>query len=196
MGLGRIVWAGGLAAGACAIGVGAMRSPDGPAVDRELFDAVNRGHGPEADAYFAGITELGSLYAAGAAAGALALSGRAKTGLRAVTAAGATWLLLQGMKKAIDRPRPSDADPDGTRLLIARPHATSWPSSHPAVLTTFTRVAARDLGLGALARLGLTGLDLSVAASRVYLGVHYPSDVASGLLLGRAVARLWPRGRR
>lgn len=195
MGLGRILWAGTLAAGACAIGVGAMRTGDGPAVDRELFDALNRGHGPTADACFSGVTELGSLYAAGAAAGALAATGRGRAGARAAAAACATWLLLQGLKKGIDRPRPSDADPDGTRLLIARPHATSWPSSHPAVLTTFTRVASHELGLGALARLGLTGLDLSVAASRVYLGVHYPSDVASGLLLGRAVARAWPRGR-
>jgi membrane-associated phospholipid phosphatase len=71
----------------------------------------------------------------------------------------------------------------------------SWPSSHPAVLTTVTRIAARELGLGPGARAGLTGLDLSVAASRVYLGVHYPSDVVSGLLIGRAVARLWPRRR-
>jgi undecaprenyl-diphosphatase len=79
--------------------------------------------------------------------------------------------------------------------VIAAPHGTSWPSSHPAVLTAFTRVAARDLRLGAASRAALTGLDLSVAASRVYLGVHYPSDVASGLLMGRAVARLWPRAR-
>ena len=77
--------------------------------------------------------------------------------------------------------------------MIAEPHGTSWPSSHPAVLTTFTRVAARELGIGALGRTALTALDASVAASRVSLGVHYPSDVASGLLLGRAVARLWPR---
>ena len=196
MGLAKLTWAGLLAAGACAIGMGAMRGEEGPAVDRELFELLNRGHGPEADAFFSGITELGSFYAAGAAAGALAVTGRGRAGGRALAAAGATWLLLQGMKKVIDRPRPSDADPDGTRLMIARPHATSWPSSHPAVLTTFTRVASRELGLGALTRLGLTGVDVSVGASRVYLGVHYPSDVASGLLLGRAVARLWPRRRR
>jgi undecaprenyl-diphosphatase len=76
--------------------------------------------------------------------------------------------------------------------MIAEPHGTSWPSSHPAVLTTFTRVAARELGIGVMGRTLLAGLDASVAASRVALGVHYPSDVASGLLLGRAVARLWP----
>jgi hypothetical protein len=56
-------------------------------------------------------------------------------------------------------------------------------------------VAARELGIGATGRVALTGLDASVAASRVSLGVHYPSDVVSGLLFGRAVARLWPRRR-
>jgi undecaprenyl-diphosphatase len=99
------------------------------------------------------------------------------------------------VKRLVDRPRPFHADPEGTRRMIREPHGTSWPSSHPAVLTTFTRVAARELGIGALGRMVLTALDASVAASRVSLGVHYPSDVASGLLFGRAVARLWPRRR-
>ena len=191
----RVVWAGALSTGAVAVGLGAMKGTEGPAVDRELFELLNRGHGPRADAFFGGITELGSLYAAGAAAGALAVTGRPRPAANAIAGGMTTWLLLQGIKKVIDRPRPSDADPDGTRLMITRPHATSWPSSHPAVLTTVTRIAARELGLGPGARAGLTGLDLSVAASRVYLGVHYPSDVVSGLLIGRAVARLWPRRR-
>jgi len=176
MGVTRVAWAGALVAGACAIGLGAMKGEDGPDVDRELFALVNRDRGPEADRAFAGNTELGSFYAAGAAAGA-------------------TWLALQGIKRVVVRPRPSDADPAETRLLIARPKGTSWPSSHPAVLTTFTRVASRELGLGAPVRAAFTALDVVVGTSRVSLGVHYPSDVASGLLFGRAVARLWPRGR-
>jgi membrane-associated phospholipid phosphatase len=194
--LGRWLWAGTLALGALAVGYGALKGEEGPAVDRELFELANRGHGERADRFFDGVTELGSLYASGAAAGTLVAAGRRSTAVRALSAAGATWLLLQGIKRLVNRPRPSDADPAGTRLLIARPKAMSWPSSHPAVLTSFTRVAARELGARPLARGALTGLDLSVAASRVYLGVHYPSDVASGLLLGRAVARVWPRGRR
>lgn len=195
MGFTRVLWAGAVAGGAVAVGLGATKGLDGPAVDRELFDLLNRGHGPGADAVFSGVTELGSLYAAGAAAGALVASGRPRVAASAAAGAVTTWTLLQGVKKIVDRPRPSDADPEGVRLMIARPHAMSWPSSHPAVLTTFTRIAARELGLGAGARAALTGLDLSVAASRVYLGVHYPADVVSGLLLGRAVARLWPRRR-
>jgi undecaprenyl-diphosphatase len=194
MKLGRIVWAAGLAAGGAAVGHAALRTADGRELDENLFKAANAEHGDTVDRIFAGVTELGSLYASAAAAGALALSERRREGARALAAAGATWLLLQGVKRLVDRPRPFTANPDGTRRMVAEPHGTSWPSSHPAVLTTFTRVAARELGVGAAGRAALTGLDASVAASRVSLGVHYPSDVVSGLLFGRAVARLWPRG--
>jgi membrane-associated phospholipid phosphatase len=190
------VWAGALATGACAIGLGAITGTDGPAVDRELFEVMNRGRGRRSDRFLTGVTELGSYHAAGSAGAVLAVSGRRRAALRALGAATATWLLLQGIKRVVDRPRPADADPAGTRTLIARPNGTSWPSSHPAVLTTFTRVAARELGLRPSLRAALTALDLTVALSRVSVGVHYPSDVASGLLLGRAVARVWPRGRR
>jgi membrane-associated phospholipid phosphatase len=190
--LGRVVWAGSLAAGAVALGVAATRVDEGPEVDRELFELLNRGHGEGADRWFSAVTELGSLYASGAAAGVLVATGRRRAAGSAIAAAGVTWLLGQGLKRLTLRPRPYAAAPDGTRRLIAQPKGTSWPSSHPAVLTAFTRVAARELGVGAVSRLVLTGTDLSVAASRVYLGVHYPSDVASGLLIGRAVARVWP----
>ncbi len=195
-GLGRIAWAAVLAAGGAAIGHAALRTADGRELDENLFKAANAEHGEAADRFFAGVTELGSLYAAAAAAGALALAGRRREGARALAGAGATWALLQGAKRLVERPRPFLAAPESTRRMIAEPHGTSWPSSHPAVLTTFTRVAARELGVGALARAALTALDVSVAGSRVALGVHYPSDVASGLLFGRAVARLWPRARR
>jgi membrane-associated phospholipid phosphatase len=195
MGIGRWVWGAGLFAGACAVGVAVTNHPEVAEADRDLFHAVNEGHGPEADRVFVTVTELGSLYASGAAAGTLVALGRGRTAVRAFSATCATWLFLQGLKKLVDRPRPLDADPDGTRQLIARPNGMSWPSSHPAVLTTFTRVAARDLELGLAGRGALTALDATVATSRVYLGVHYPSDVISGLLIGRAVARLWPRHR-
>jgi membrane-associated phospholipid phosphatase len=195
MGIGRWVWGAGLFAGACAVGVAVTNHPEVADADRDLLDAVNEGHGPKADLVFVTMTELGSLYASGAAAGTLVALGRGRTAVRAFGATCATWLVLQGMKKLVDRPRPLDADPDGTRQLIARPNGMSWPSSHPAVLTTFTRVAARDLELGLAGRGALSMLDATVATSRVYLGVHYPSDVISGLLIGRAVARLWPRRR-
>ena len=190
-----VFWGAALGAAGAAVGHAALRTDPGRALDEHLFKAVNAGHGDVADRFFFSVTELGSLYAAGAAAGALALCGRPRAAARGLSAAGATWLLGQGIKKGVDRPRPFQADRDGTRRMIAEPHGTSWPSSHPAVLTTFTRVAARELGVGSVGSAALTALDGAVATSRVYLGVHYPSDVVSGLLFGRAVARLWPHGR-
>jgi undecaprenyl-diphosphatase len=191
-----LLWGGALATGAAVVGHAALRTHEGGAVDAELFQVVNQGHGPSADLLFGGVTELGSLYAAAAAAAALAVFGKRRAAVSALAAAGTTWLIGQGVKRAVDRPRPYQADAHATRKMIAEPVGTSWPSSHPAVLTSFTRVAARELGLGSLSRAALSGLDLSVAGSRVYLGVHYPSDVVSGLLMGRAVARLWPGRRR
>lgn len=196
VGIGRWVWGAGLFVGACAVGVAVTTHPDVAEADQDLFDAINAGHGPDADRVLVNVTELGSLYASGAAAASLFAVGQGRTAVRAFSATFATWLLLQGMKKAVDRPRPIDVDASGARQLVARPNGMSWPSSHPAVLTTFTRVAARDLELGAVSRGALSALDATVATSRVYLGVHYPSDVLSGLLIGRAVARIWPRRRR
>ncbi len=169
--------------------------PEGRGVDAELFGELNRDRGPNVDRFFTRITELGSLWAAGAAAGALVVSGQRRAAANAMAAAGATWLVGQGLKKVANRPRPYEANADGTRLLIGPPQGSSWPSSHPAVLGTFTVVAGRELGLGFVSRTGLTGLGLTIAGSRVAVGAHYPSDVVSGFLIGRAVARLWP-GRR
>jgi len=166
---------------------------EGREVDAELFGEANRDRGPGPDRFFTGVTELGSIWAAAAAAGVLALSGRRRAAAEGFAAAGAAWLVGQGLKRVANRPRPYEADPEGPRVLIVPPHGSSWPSSHPMVLTAFTSVAGRELGLSVTARTGLTALATSVAASRVYVGVHYPSDVVSGLLIGRAVGRVWPR---
>jgi undecaprenyl-diphosphatase len=194
VGVGRVLGGIVLASGAALIGHAAIRTRDGAEVDRELFGLANAGHGDAADSIFGGVTELGSIVAPLAASGVLALAGRRRAAVDGAAAACVSWLVLQGVKRLVERPRPGDAAPTATRLMIARPKASSWPSSHPAIITTFSRVAARDLGIGRGGRAILTGLDLAVAYSRVYVGVHYPSDVASGLLLGRAIARWWPDG--
>ena len=138
-----------LAVGAVTVGYVALRTTEGARADEQAFRAVNRGHGPGPDRLFGAITELGSLYACGAAAGSLAVGGHRRAALSAAAAAATTWALGQGVKRLVSRPRPYHAEPDETRRMIAKPKGTSWPSSHPAVLTTFTGVAARELGLGA-----------------------------------------------
>jgi undecaprenyl-diphosphatase len=175
-----------------AVAVGVWSSGGrGEDLDAEAFHALNRGRGLTADRLFGGVTELGSWWASAAAAAALAATGSRRAAVRGLTAASITWLAGQGLKRVFLRSRPYEADPEGVRLMIERPHAASWPSSHPAVLLTFLTVAAREAGLGRASRAALTGLCGLVGVSRTYVGVHYPSDVAGGLLLGRAVAEAW-----
>ncbi|HVH53006.1 MAG TPA: phosphatase PAP2 family protein [Actinomycetota bacterium] len=172
-----------------ALGTGLLASTGlGEQVDEALFRAVNRGRGPGADRFFRGITELGSIWASIGAAGVLAARGRQRAAARGLAAASAAWLAGQGLKRLFDRPRPYVVDPDHVRLLAQPPRATSWPSSHPAVLLAFVTVAGRDLELSLAARTALRGLAAAVGISRTYVGVHYPADVVGGLLLGQAVA--------
>lgn len=164
----------------------------GPArkLDRCLYRFVNRPRGARADAVAKGITELGSLWASAAASAMLARAGRKRAAADAMGAALAMWAMGQVLKRVTDRPRPYQALEE-SRLLIAEPTGTSWPSSHPAVLLAFVTVAARDVGAGPASRAGLSALAGLVGVSRMYLGVHFPSDVAGGLLLGGGVADVW-----
>lgn len=162
----------------------------GRAADRRLFARLNGGGGGATDAFFRGITEFGSIAASGGAALVLATAGRRRPAADALGAAGVMWLVGQGLKRTFGRPRPWEG-PLPLRLLIGKPNGTSWPSSHPAVVLAFVTVASRDLDLSLPAKAGFAALAGVVAWSRVYVGVHYPSDVAGGLLLGRAVADLW-----
>ena len=181
----------GLAAigGAVATGLISARGA-GRTLDRSLHRFLNRSRGPQADAVFKGITEMGSLWACAAASAVLARAGRKRAAADALGAALAMWGVGQMLKKVTERPRPYEAL-EHSRLLIAEPSGTSWPSSHPAVLLAFVTVAAKDLGANEGSRAALSALAGLVGLSRISLGVHYPSDVAGGLLLGRGVADLW-----
>jgi len=162
----------------------------GRRLDHRLYRWLNRDRGPAADGFFEGITELGSIWASAGAAASLSVMGRRRAGADALGAAAAVWLVGQLVKRAFERPRPYEAL-EGHRLLIGRPRASSWPSSHPGVLLAFLTVATRDLNASVPVRAAATGLASMVGLSRVYLGVHYPADVVGGLLLGRATADLW-----
>jgi undecaprenyl-diphosphatase len=173
-----------------ALGVGVWTSGRrGHELDERAFRALNTDRGPAADAVLHGVTELGSIWASAGAATVLAATGRRRAAARGLAAAGLAWLAGQGLKRLFLRPRPYVADREGTRLLIGPPRATSWPSSHPAVLLAFTTAAGAALRVGPFARAGLGGLGLVVGLSRSHLGVHYPGDVVGGVLLGKAIGR-------
>jgi len=175
--------------GAASLAVGALTSA-GPVreLDREVFATANRDRGPNVDRFFRGVTELGSIWASVGAAGVLAAAGRRRAAARGLAAASVAWVAGQGLKRLFLRPRPYDADLPGSTLRIGPPNGTSWPSSHPAVLLAFVTVGSRELGASRGARAALDIMTGAVGLSRVYVGVHYPSDVAGGLLLGKSVA--------
>lgn len=119
----------------------------------------------------------------------------AVTGLAAVGTA--SLVVNQPMKLAGERHRP---DRDGLGVpqqrWVRMPSSTSFPSGHSASAAAFA-VAVGDV-LPAF-RLPLRAAASVVGFSRVYTGVHYPSDVlvgaTSGALLGRFVSRAARRAR-
>lgn len=82
--------------------------------------------------------------------------------------------------------RPQPALADATLVpLIAAPNSPSYPSEHAVAAGAAAAVLAHLFPERADA---LTAMAEEAANSRVMAGVHYPSDVAAGLELGRAVA--------
>jgi undecaprenyl-diphosphatase len=73
--------------------------------------------------------------------------------------------------------------------LVATATRLSFPSAHATTGFAAARAYSR---LGAPRR-PLYALAASLAASRIYLGVHYPSDVLAGAALGSALGALVPR---
>ncbi len=98
-------------------------------------------------------------------------------------AADGTAALLRAL---IGRPRPPLTFREIT-TLVSLPNDPSFPSGHAA--TSFAcALCLAWASRRVLVRSALLGLALAIAISRLYVGVHYPLDVAGGALLGVIVA--------
>ncbi|PYO36244.1 MAG: hypothetical protein DMD37_08525 [Gemmatimonadetes bacterium] len=156
---------------AAAQGVGRLRTPSGVAIASGLSDLAT------------------PLVVSAAIALALLLRRRRGDAPALIAAPLGAFLSSELLKLLIHRPRPAVA-------AVTLPHGFAFPSGHAtAAAATYLTIAlvlshGRPAGRRAAWLAFATGLAIAVAASRVYLGVHYLSDVLAGLLWGTAWA-LW-----
>lgn len=118
----------------------------------------------------------------------LARSGWRRAALFMSIAALGTWVLSTSLKLIFHRARPVDI-----RYLVETPASFSFPSGHAmgsmgvlasGVVVLYAVRAPRALRVLASVLAGL--LAAGIALSRVYLGVHFPSDVLGGQLAAAA----------
>ena len=121
---------------------------------------------------------------------ALFIGGRGQRGRRRRDAAVRTAIALPlaigavgAIGGLVDRQRPFARRPE-VASLVAHAPGRSFPSRHSACAAAMTAIALPAAPVvGILMGLGALGL----ALSRVYVGLHYPSDVLGGWIVGAVV---------
>jgi undecaprenyl-diphosphatase len=93
-------------------------------------------------------------------------------------------ICAQILKPLFERVRPSHLSMDGLNLLVPKGGKWSMPSNHAANIFSLAVVLSYFYNRMKIPLFVLASL---IALSRVYVGVHYPSDVIVGGLLGYAI---------
>jgi membrane-associated phospholipid phosphatase len=146
-----------------------------------------RGHTPAVEAAFINLARSGEngllWYVIALGGAALGGARRRDAYLLATKIVLATLVANTVVKQTVRRARPvlEEELPALTPVLSGR----SYPSAHSS--TSFA--GARALSAAGLPAPPLYALAVAMALSRPYLGVHYPSDIVAGAVLGDAVAR-------
>ncbi|ALG83372.1 phosphatase PAP2 family protein [Gordonia phthalatica] len=89
------------------------------------------------------------------------------------------------IKRVVRRKRPNHPD---IRIGVGTPSKLSFPSSHATSTTAAAILLGRASGVPGGAILAPAAIVPPMLASRLVLGVHYPSDVAAGALVGALTA--------
>lgn len=112
---------------------------------------------------------------------------RALVALSAFVSGLASWIVSSGIGIVYFRPRPFTVLANAHLLIGKSPLEKSFPSDHATVAFALAcAVYFADRRWGAFFLAGAA----AIAAARVFVGVHYPSDVVAGALLGFVCAYL------
>ncbi|MEU1007636.1 phosphatase PAP2 family protein [Streptomyces sp. NPDC005890] len=161
-------------------------------VDGRLFEAAAAWNWPGAERVLPRLSRSanhGVLWFATAAALAASRTPRARrAAARGLASLGLASLTINTLgKRSVRRARPVLDPVPLVRQLKRQPITTSFPSGHAASAAAFaTGVALESPAWGA----AVAPVAFSVAMSRVYTGVHFPSDVLAGAALGAGAAFL------
>jgi undecaprenyl-diphosphatase len=105
-----------------------------------------------------------------------------------LASAGLGLLIAQAISHLWVRERPFLAHPSETLLLVAPSHEPSFPSDHAvaafAIAVSVALIGGRRVGALFLAGAAFVGI------TRVFVGLHYPGDIAGGALVGLLAALL------
>lgn len=165
----------------------AVRTDRADGFDHAVASVLRRPLGPTVDTIVGAATDLGSVYGLTGVSAVLAATGRRQAAVDVFGAGSVAWIVAQGVKPILDRPRPyMEAEAE---RLVAPPAGTSWPSGHAAVASAIGTAVSDHGGRAATATgVGLVGF---VAASRIYVGVHHATDPVAGWGIGVVSATIW-----
>lgn len=97
------------------------------------------------------------------------------------------------LKALIGRVRPCMGLAGVHALVFATPTDPSFPSGHAAGAFAVASFVALETRAHVVLKVALFVVALGIALSRVVLGVHYPSDILAGALLGMLIPTAWSR---